>query len=130
MLPEVPVSVWDQIPIVVIFTLLLGGLSFFMVKAFSKAVADINSYYAQMVEKSNTQYAQALRDNNEQWQRYFDARSELSSLINAQIVKRLEGVTEILSKLIDDFERHDQWERQAIEDLTQKPAPAKRNRNQ
>ena len=114
MTPDIPVSVWEQIPVIVIFTLLLGGVSYFMIKTFSKAVSDINAHYAIITEKSNAQYAQSLKENNAQWQKYFDARTETSALVNKQIIEQLEGLTEAVEKLVGDFKEHDQMERQAL----------------
>lgn len=115
MTPDIPVTVWEQIPVIVIFTLLLGGVSYAMIKTFSKAVSDINAHYAQITEKSNEQYAQSLRENNAQWQKYFDARTETSALVNKQIIEQLEGLTEAVENLIGDFKAHDQMERQALD---------------
>lgn len=120
MIPDVsvPVSVWEQIPVVVIFALLLAGLGWVLVKIFVKAIADINSHYAHVIKATN-----------EQWQKYFDARSAANQLINDQVVKQLEGLTRAVEKLVDDFESHDQMERQVFGDLTARRKPSKRNPN-
>lgn len=95
-MPEVPVSVWEQIPVVVIFSLLLAGLGWLLVKVFSKTIAEINAHYANII-----------RQNNEQWQRYFDAKDESNRIVNVQVVARLEELTNAISKLMEDFRDHD-----------------------
>jgi len=95
-MPEVPVSVWEQIPVVIVFAFLLAGLGWLLVKVFSKAVAEINAHYAEIV-----------RQNNEQWQKYFDAKDESNRIVNEQVVEKLEELTNVISKLVDDFRDHD-----------------------
>ncbi|MCX6057741.1 MAG: hypothetical protein NTW69_06290 [Chloroflexi bacterium] len=105
-MPTVPVTVWEQIPVVVIFAFLLVGGAWLMVKAFSKAVADINAHYSKIIEK-----------NNLQWQKYFDARSETNTVINDQMIEKLEKLTSIIEKLVSDFEKHDAVEINLLERL-------------
>ena len=130
MVPTVPVSVWNQIAVVVVFSFLLAGIAWLMMKAFSKAISDINKYYATMVEKNNSQFFTSLLENNKQWQLYFDARSATNKLVDDQIVEKLEGLTSAISKLNADFENHDQMERQALDAMSGKRGLAKKNRNQ
>lgn len=118
MLPTVPVSVWEQIPVIVIFALLLAGIAWLMVKAFSKAIADINAHYAAIIQT-----------NNEQWQKYFDARSESYRLVNEQVLKQLEGLTQVIADFHEDFSAHDLMERQALDEMSGKRKLAKKNRN-
>ncbi len=120
MLPNVPVSVWEQISVVVIFSFLLAGMGYVLLKIFSKAIADINKYYAEMVEKNNTQFSTSLLENNKQWQLYFDARSETSKLVDDQIVDKLSQLTIAIEKLASDFGRHDLMERQALDEMGDK----------
>lgn len=130
-MPTVPLTVWEQATIIVIFSFLLAGATYIMVRSFSSAVADINKYYADVVEKSNIRYAQSLRDNNEQWQKYFDARSETSRMIETQTIAKLESLTEIIERLADDFSNHDQMERLALEMMNKKRNPIlSKNRTQ
>ncbi len=95
-MPEVPVSVWEQIPVVIIFAFLLAGLGWLLVNVFSKAVAEINAHYAEIV-----------RQNNEQWQKYFDARDENNRIVNQQVVEKLEELANVIKNLMDDFRDHD-----------------------
>lgn len=119
MLPDVPVSVWDQIPVVVIFALLLAGLGWLLMKIFTKAIAEINSHYASIVTS-----------NNAQWQKYFDARGETDKLINEQVIRQLEGLTKIVTRLVADFDKHDQMERQALDEMAERrKLSGKTNRN-
>lgn len=99
-MPEVPVSVWDQIPVIVIFALLLGGLGWLLVKIFSKTISEINAHYAQIIQTTN-----------EQWQKYFDARSEVNQVVSNQVISQLEGLTKAVEKLAKDLEAHDQRDR-------------------
>lgn len=106
-MPEVPVSVWEQIPVVIVFAFLLAGLGWLLVKIFSKAVAEINAHYSGIVETINRQYSDTLKQNNEQWQKYFNAKEEKNHIINQQVVERLEDLTKAIQKLMEDFENHD-----------------------
>jgi hypothetical protein len=118
-MPTVPVSVWEQIPVIVLFAFLLAGMAWWMVKAFSKAVADINAHYASIIDASN-----------QQWQRYFDARSDANRLVNQQVVEKLESLTGVIEKLDNDFDKHDAMERQALADyIPARIAPSRRRKN-
>lgn len=94
-MPEVPVSVWEQIPVVIVFAFLLAGLGWLLVKVFSKAVAEINAHYSEIV-----------RQNNEQWQKYFDVKDENNRMINQKVVERLEELTNVIKRLADDLNAH------------------------
>lgn len=117
-MPTVPVSVWEQIPVIVIFALLLAGIAWLMVKAFSKAIADINSHYSAIIQ-----------NNNEQWQKYFDARSENYRLINEKVLAQLEALTGAINEFHAEFQSHDQMERQALDQMSGRRQLAKNNRN-
>lgn len=116
-MPTVPVTVWEQIPVIVVFSFLLCGGAWLMVKAFSKAVADINAHYASIIER-----------NNAQWQMYFDARSANNQLIDDQMVDKLEKLTGVIEKLTDDFAKHDAVEIGLLERIA--AGQRKRNPNQ
>ena len=105
-LPTVPATVWEQIPVIVIFSILLVSGAWMMVKAFSKAVADINAHYTNIIER-----------NNAQWQKYFDDRSETNTVVNDQVVEKLGKLTSIIEKLVLDFEKHDAVELGLLEKL-------------
>lgn len=109
MVPTVPVSVWEQIAVVVVFAFLLGGLGWLLMKIFSRAIADIHAHYASIVT-----------NNNAQWQKYFDARGETEKLVNEQVIKQLEGLTNVVTRLVSDFDKHDQMERQALDEMSGK----------
>lgn len=103
-MPTVPATVWEQIPVVVIFALLLAGLGWLLMRVFAKTIADINAHYAAVI-----------KSNNEQWQKYIDAKQEGSNLISQQMMKRMEELTESIRDLRKDFDGHDQMERQFFE---------------
>lgn len=130
MLPVVPVSVWDQIAIVVIFAFLMAGIGWIVVKVFSKAIADINKYYTAMVENSNTQFARSLLENNKQWQLYFDAKSESNKLIENQMIEKLSILTSVIVDFDSKFSQHDLMERQALDEMSGKRRLIKKNQNQ
>ena len=109
MLPTVPATVWEQIPVIIVFSLLLAGLGWLLVKLFSKSIADINAHYAAII-----------KSNNEQWQKYFDARTDSDRLVSDQVVKQLQGLTAVVEKLVADFDAHDQMERQALDSMSDK----------
>jgi hypothetical protein len=102
MVPAIPVSVWDQIGVVVVFAFLMAGLGYVVVKVFTKSIADINAHYAVL-----------LKDTNHQWQIYFDARTEASTQISHALTDRMDQIGEILGQLVKDFERHDLLESEA-----------------
>jgi hypothetical protein len=118
-MPTVPVTVWEQIPVIVVFSFLLSGGAWMMLKAFSKAIADINAHYAAIIESSN-----------KQWQVYFDARSATNGVVNDQMVEKLEKLTVVIEKLTNDFERHDAVELGLLQRIASARAPRrKRNPN-
>jgi predicted PurR-regulated permease PerM len=99
-MPQVPVSVWEQIAVVIVFAFLLAGLGLILVKVFAKAISEINAHYAKIVDSTN-----------EKWQKYFDARSETNQMVNAQVISQLAGLTKAVEKLASDLEAHDQRSR-------------------
>lgn len=118
-LPSVPVSVWDQIAVVVVFSFLLAGISYWIVRMFSKAISDINAHYSSIV-----------KENNDQWQKYFDAKTEIYQLVNTNVLKQMEALTEAITILNADFREHDAMERQALDQMSGKRKLARRkNRN-
>jgi predicted PurR-regulated permease PerM len=106
MVPTVPVSVWDQIAVVIVFVFLLGGMGWVVVKIFTKAIADVNAHYAQL-----------LKDTNHQWQQYFDARAESNNEISQQLTERMDQIASVLGQLVTDFQRHDDMERQVLGEM-------------
>lgn len=115
-MPTVPLSVWEQISVVVVFAFLMAGLAWLMVRAFSNAVADINSHYAEIIKASNLQ-----------WQQYFDARSETGRLVNNQIVEQLKNLTESIMELSERHDGHDTMVRGALDAMADKRKPLAKN---
>jgi predicted PurR-regulated permease PerM len=118
MLPTVPVSVWEQISVVVIFAFLLAGLGWILVKMFTGAIADVNAHYANL-----------LKDTNSQWQKYFDARSETSNLLAEKLTLRMDDIAKILSGLVSDFEEHDRVEMELLHAMRAARVEKKKNPN-
>ena len=98
-MPTVPVTVWEQISIVVVFAFLLAGLGWTLVKIFTSAISDVNKHYSEL-----------LKDTNVQWQNYFDARSEASNILAEKLTQRMDEIAKILGGLVSDFEEHDRIE--------------------
>lgn len=96
MIPTIPVSVWDQIAVVVVFCFLLGTVGYGLVKMFTTAISDINKHYASVISETNGQ-----------WQRYFDARTETSTLMMEKQIQKMDEISRILQGLVRDFENHD-----------------------
>jgi hypothetical protein len=126
-MPEVPVPVWQQIAIVVVFAFLLAGLGWLLVKIFSDAIEKANATHAQTIKDINAHYANLVTQNNAQWQVYFDARSESNRLVNTQVIEKLGDLTEAVGRigehiisLTDKFDMHDQMERQALDSMSDK----------
>jgi predicted PurR-regulated permease PerM len=109
MTPTIPVSVWEQIAVVIVFAFLLAGLGWILVKVFTRAIADINAHYAQVLKETNTQ-----------WQQYFDARSDASKIISEQMMERMDQIATVLGDLVKNFDEHDRMERQALESMAEK----------
>ena len=105
-MPNVPVSVWEQISVVIVFAFLLAGLGWVLVRLFTQAIADVNAHYARLI-----------KDTNQQWQQYIDARAESSGLLNQQMLERMDGVSVLLSSLKIEFQTHDRLEQQALGQL-------------
>jgi DNA-directed RNA polymerase specialized sigma54-like protein len=118
MLPNVPVSVWEQIAVIVVFAFLLAGLGWILVKIFTGAIADVNAHYANL-----------LKDTNMQWQKYFDARAEASNSLAEKLTVRMDEIAHILSVLVSDFEKHDRVEMKLIEAMRIAQIERKKNRN-
>lgn len=104
MLPSIPLPVWQQISIVIVFAFLLGGLGGLLVRLFTRSIAEVNAHYARLI-----------KDNNLQWQNYFDARAESSALLNSQVLERLQVLSAILEGLRASFHLHDLLERELLD---------------
>ena len=92
-LPTVPVPVWQQLAIVIVFAFLLAGLGWVLVRLFTQAVADVNAHYARLI-----------KDINHQWQSYFDVRAETSSLVDHQMLARMDEVVLALRELASSLD--------------------------
>lgn len=86
--PNIPVPVWEQIPIVIVFSFLMAGLGWVLVRLADRSMAGVNATYTQQ-----------MRATNEQWQRYFDARIESFFLVNQQMLDRMDEVARVLTRL-------------------------------
>lgn len=106
MIPTIPVTVWEQIAIVIVFAFLLSGMGWVIVKVFTKAISDINQHYAGL-----------LTETNKQWQNYFDARMEASNLLYEKLASRMDEIARILGALVKDFEDHDVMERTVLDTM-------------
>jgi hypothetical protein len=124
-LPAVPISVWQQMGIVVLFTLMLAGIGWLAFKAFSGAIAEANKAFIQSIAEVNRYYAGIIEKNNVQWQLYFDARSESSKLVNDNIIEKLEKLAGVIEKMDANFTAHDVMERQALADMATKRSTPK-----
>lgn len=87
-MPQVPVSVWEQIPIIIVFSMLMAGLGWVFTKLFSR-----------QIDKTHEMYSKRIEESNQQWQRYFDARAEGFLKISAEMEQRLESLATVLEEL-------------------------------
>lgn len=87
-MPQVPVSVWEQIPIIVVFSILMAGLGWVFTKLFSR-----------QIDKTHEMYSKRIEESNQQWQRYFDARAEGFLKMSAEMEKRLDRLAAVLEEL-------------------------------
>ncbi|HEY3311334.1 MAG TPA: hypothetical protein VGK00_06800 [Anaerolineales bacterium] len=111
MIPNVPVPVWEQIAVVIVFAFLLAGLGWVLVRLFTRAIDAVNAHYVRLI-----------KDNNQQWQQYFDARAEVSNLISRQMLERMDQLSSVLGQLAADFKTRERLERQALDLLNPRPA--------
>ena len=111
-MPNIPESVWNQIGVIVVFSFLLAGIGWVLVKIFITSIASINSHYSQIV-----------RENNEQWQKYFDAKSETTLLVDKQVVDQLQKLTQALLDLSFRHDSHDTMVRNALDSMASKRKP-------
>ncbi len=109
MIPTVPVKVWEQLSIVVIFAFLLAGLGWILVRIFQTAIAQIHNHYAKIIS-----------DSNKQWQDYIDAKTKLSDMVSMQIVDELKLNTVAITTLTSNFERHDKVEMALLDAMHEK----------
>jgi len=105
----IPIGVWEQISVVVVFALLLSGVGYVLVKMFTKAIADINGHYARL-----------FADQNMSWQKYFDARSESTAMMTAKLTERMDDIAKLLSSLIDNHDKHDTRVQNAIDKMDER----------
>jgi len=87
-MPQVPVSVWEQIPIIIVFSILMAGLGWVFMKLFSR-----------QIDKTHEMYSKRIDESNQQWQRYFDARAEGFLKMSADMEKRLDHLAAVLEEL-------------------------------
>lgn len=85
---QVPVSVWEQIPIIVVFSLLMAGLGWVFTVLFSR-----------QIDKTHEMYSRRLAENNEQWQKYFDNRAEGFLRVGEGMEQRLDSLAGVLEEL-------------------------------
>ena len=126
MLQTIPVSVWDQIAVVIVFAILLGGMGWYGSKLFIRAIKDVSAENAKAIREINAENAKVIAEVNIQWQRYFDARSESSNQLSQELTKRMDEIAQILGGLVKDFSNHDQMERQALDEMAGKRRLTKR----
>jgi hypothetical protein len=119
-MPTVPVAVWEQIGVVVVFAFLLAGLGWLLVRIFTGVVASISKEHTQAISEINSHYSGLIKESNSQWQLYFDARSRATELIDGQIVVQLKSLTEAISELSERHDKHDTMVRNALDGMAEK----------
>lgn len=87
-MPNVPVPVWEQISIVIVFSFLIAGLGWAMFRLAGQAF-----------ENANQVFGRELSNSNQQWQRYCDARLDGFNTLNQQMLDRLDEFTKVLRNL-------------------------------
>ena len=119
---EIPITVWEQIPVVIVFALLLAGIAWIMAKIFSnsvtlmidsfiRAIADINKHYSDLAEK-----------NNVQWQSYINIKNEKTDAVIEELVLGFKDLSNELRSLAEDHNQHDDMTRQALDEMREKRA--------
>lgn len=87
----VPVSVWEQMGVVVLYTFLLivfGGL---LIRYFAQTIRKIEEQHTQVVRGISDQYVAAIRT--------YDTRSQEQSVALARIVTQLEGMAGAIDRV-------------------------------
>ena len=112
MYPNIPVPVWQQIAIVIVFAFLVVGLIWILVRIFSntvtRATADTTQLFVKAIADVNQHYSKIIHDNNVQWQMYFDAKGEMTRMVDSQTVEKLDALSDGFGKLtsaIDQLSR-------------------------
>ena len=125
-MPTIPESVWNQVGVVVIFSFLLAGIGWLLVKIFTGAIAQLNAQNAKAMAEIHQHYSVLIKDTNTQWQLYFDARSKTTEIIDGQIVQQLKSLTDAITDMSDRHERHDTMVRNALDQMADKRKPLSR----
>lgn len=97
--PDIPVPVWQQIAIVIVFAFLLIALIWVFVRILSRSTSDTTQLFVKAIAEVNQHYRSIIEQNNVQWQLYFDAKIEVTKLIDAQTVEKLRTISESLEKV-------------------------------
>lgn len=108
-MPNIPVSVWEQIPVVIVFSFLVAGLGWFLSKVFLRAISDINQHYDEII-----------KDNNLSWQAYIDRNTEKDRHLKETLLVTLEKLESGIQELLQEFKMHDLMERQALDEMYNK----------
>jgi len=130
-MPEVPVSVWEQIPVIIVFSILLGGGAWLLVRSFTNSVSEISRTYTAAIAEINKHYAGIVDTSNKQWQMYFDAKNETSKLVADETISRISELTTSIQnmnsqmtdnhqKMVDAHEEHDMMIRGALDAMMEK----------
>lgn len=121
---EIPVPVWQQLGVVIIFAMLLAGMAWLGLREFSKVTENISKSYTMQIEKITDNYAKQTESSNTQWQRYFDAKNATMDVYNSEILEKMSdlardmtNLTTEIGKLAVSQDMHDTMVRTALDEM-------------
>lgn len=94
-MPTVPVSVWEQMGVVVLYTvasIIVFGL---LIRNFTRSIDKIEANHANVIKGLHEQYMEIIHTFEARWQE----QAQTFSRANDQIVSKLEGLTETIEQV-------------------------------
>ena len=116
----VPLSTWDQMGVVVLYTLLFAGTGMALIKLFAGTLERMEGSHKETIEELNRHYMEIMAKFEARW----SEQAETFNASNALIVGKLENlgrtidqVNRSVRRLNRQFEEHDAQERQQLEGI-------------
>ena len=95
---DVPVSVWEQIPVIIVFTLLLVFVGKILINQFTKTIEKMETLHATMVDKLNDHYLQLIEVYDKRWQEQVRQVNNT----NQSIIEKLKVLSDVIHSMNED----------------------------
>jgi len=118
LLPNVPVSVWDQMGVVVLYTLLLIIIGGLLIRQFTNSVAHIEEQHTVVVRGLSEQYIEAIR--------IFNLHSQEQSSAMGRMITQLDAMGRAIERV--DASVQQLHEQQSSNGSTSTPARTRAKR--